>query len=53
MGKLFSIIGYLVLGFIVLSNYINVQLSNTCVILLAIVSAIFMVVGLLIKDKKK
>ena len=53
MGTLFSVIGYLILGFIVLSNYISIQLSNTSVILLAIVSAIFMVVGLLIKDKKK
>ena len=28
MGKILSIIGYLILGFIVLSNYINIQLST-------------------------
>ena len=53
MGKLLSIIGYLILAFIVLTNYTSVQLSNTSVILLAIISAIFMVVGLLFKDKRK
>ena len=53
MGTLISVIGDVILGFIVLSNYISIQLSNTSVILLAIVSAIFMVLGLLIKDKKK
>ena len=53
MGKLFSMIGYLILGFIVLSNYIDIQLSNASVVLLAIISAIFMVLGLLAKDKKK
>ena len=53
MGKLLSIIGYLILAFIVLTNYTSVQLSNTSVILLAIIGVIFMVVGLLFKDKRK
>lgn len=51
MGKIFSIIGYLILGFIVLSNYINIQLSNACIILLSVISVIFMVVGILMKEK--
>lgn len=51
MGKIFSIIGYLILGFIILSNYINIQLSNAGVILLSVISAFFMVVGILIKEK--
>ena len=51
MGKIFSIIGYLILGFIVLSNYIKIQLSNMGIILLSIISVIFMVVGILIKEK--
>lgn len=29
MGKLFSVIGYLILVFIILSNYLNIQLSDT------------------------
>ena len=51
MGKIYSIIGYLILGFIVLSNYIKIQLSNVSIILLSIISVIFMVVGILIKEK--
>lgn len=51
MGKIFSIIGYLILGFIVLSNYINIQLSTAIIILLSAISVIFMVVGILIKEK--
>lgn len=53
MGKIFSIIGYLILGFIVLSNYINIQLSTAIIILLSVISVIFMVVGILIKEKIK
>ena len=53
MGKLFSVIGYLILVFIILSNYINIQLSNTSIVFLGIVSAIFMIVGIFIKDKEK
>ena len=51
MGKIFSIIGYLILGFIILSNYINIQLSNESVILLSVISVFFWVVGILIKEK--
>ena len=51
MGKILSIIGYLILGFIVLSNYINIQLSTAIIILLSVTSVIFMAVGILIKEK--
>ncbi|MCR5836431.1 MAG: hypothetical protein K6G88_07985 [Lachnospiraceae bacterium] len=53
MGKLFSIIGYLILGFVVLTNYIGIELNNASVIILAIVSAVFMVVGILYKGQKE
>ena len=45
------LIGYLILGFIILSNYINIQLSNESVILLSVISVFFWVVGILIKEK--
>lgn len=45
------LIGYLILGFIILSNYINIQLSNESVILLSVISVFFGVVGILIKEK--
>lgn len=50
---IFSIIGYLILVFILLSNYINIELTDMSVIILAVVSAIFMILGILLKDKKK
>ena len=53
MGKLFSVIGYLILVFIILSNYLNIQLSDISVVLLGIIGAIFMSVGIFIKDKNK
>ncbi len=53
MNKIFSIIGYLILAFIILSNYINIELTNTSVIILGVVSAVFMCAGTLLKDKKK
>lgn len=53
MKKMFSIIGYLILVFILLSNYINIELTDVSVIILAVVSAIFMILGILLKDKKK
>ena len=51
MGKFLSIIGYLILVFIIVSNYMNIELSNTSVILLGILSAIFMSIGIFIRDK--
>ena len=52
MGKMLSIIGYLVLAFITFSNYANISLNNTTIILLSIISAIFMCLGIIIKEKK-
>ncbi len=51
--KFFSIIGYLILVFIILSNYVNINLSDRSVIILGILSAIFMCIGILIKDKNE
>lgn len=53
MGKVMSLIGYLILVFIIASNYINIELSDTSIILLGILSAIFMSIGIFIKDKRK
>lgn len=53
MGKLFSIIGYFILVFIILSNYINIKLSDTSIILLGLISAVFMCIGIFMKDKRK
>ena len=53
MSKIFSIIGYLIMVFIVLTNYINIVLSNGSVILLGVLSAVFMCIGIIVKDKKK
>jgi len=53
MGKILIIIGYLILFFIVLSNFINITLSDNSIIVLAVLSAIFMGIGIFIKDKKK
>ena len=53
MQKFFSIIGYLILVFIILSNYVNINLSDRSVIILGILSAIFMCIGILIKDKNE
>jgi len=50
MGKVMSLIGYLILVFIIASNYINIELSDTSIILLGILSAIFMSIGIFIKD---
>lgn len=52
MGKIFNVIGYLILFFVVLSNFININLSDTSIIILAVLSAVFMIVGIFIKDKK-
>ncbi len=52
MGKVLSIIGYLILFFIVLTNFINIELSDASIILLSAVSAVLMVIGIFLKDKK-
>ncbi len=52
MGKILKMLGYLLLLFLVLSNNINVSLSDASIIILGILSAIFMCIGILIDDKK-
>ena len=52
MSKIFMAIGYFIMVFIVLSNYINIVLSNGRIILLGVLSAVFMCIGIIIKDKK-
>jgi len=52
MGKFLKMLGYLILLFLVLSNRININLSNAIIILLGILSAIFMCIGIFIDDKK-
>ena len=51
MGKILSLIGYFILLFVVLTNFINIKLSNTNIIILTILSAIFMSIGIFIKNK--
>ncbi len=52
MGKFLKMLGYLILLFLVVSNYININLSNPIIILLGILSAISMCIGIFIDDKK-
>ncbi len=52
MGKFLKMFGYLLLLFLVLSNNINMSLSDPSIILLGILSAIFMCVGILIDYEK-
>ena len=53
MNKVFSLLGYLILLFLVISNLIDYQISNALVIVLAVLSAVFMSISILIKDKKE
>lgn len=52
MSKYLKMLGYLILLFIVISNYINIDLSSVIIILLGILSAVFMCVGIFIDDTK-
>ncbi len=52
VNKLLSLIGYLILMFLVVSNLIGIHLSNTAVIILAVLSAVFMSVSIILKDRK-
>ncbi len=51
MEKFLKLIGYLILLFIVLSPHININLSNSAVILLGILSAVFICIGIFMNDK--
>ena len=53
MNNVFSLLGYLILLFLVISNLIDYQISNALVIVLAVLSAVFMSISILIKDKKE
>ena len=52
MEKFLKMMGYLILLFIVLSNHINIYLSDAIIILLGILSAIFICIGIFMNDKK-
>lgn len=52
MGKFLKMLGYLILLFLLVSNHININLSNAIIILLGILSAVFMCIGIFINDKK-
>lgn len=51
MGKTLSLIGYFILLFVVITNFINISLSNTGIIILTVFGAIFMSTGILMKNK--
>ena len=53
MNKVFSLLGYLILLFLFFCNLIDYQISNALVIVLAVLSAVFMSISILIKDKKE
>ncbi len=52
MGKYLKMMGYLILIFILLSNFIKFDLSNTIIIILGVLSAILISIGIFINDKK-
>ena len=52
MNKIFSILGYLILVFLLLSNHMNITLTDAIAIVLGVLGAAFMCVGILLKDKK-
>jgi len=53
MSKLFSLLGYSILLFLVFSNIVGYPISNAIVIVLAVLSAIFISISIIIKDKAK
>ena len=53
MSKCFQIIGILILAFIIISNHIDISLSNSAVIILAVLGAVLMCIGIFISDKKQ
>ncbi len=53
MQKFLMLLGYLILFFLVVLNYIDYDVSNVMIIILGIISAIFMGLGIFLKDKKK
>ena len=53
MGKYLKMLGYLILLFLVISNYININFPNAITILLGVLSAILMCAGIYISDTEK
>ncbi len=51
MGKYLKVIGFLILLFILLANYVSINLSNAITIVLGGLSALFMCIGIFISDK--
>ena len=52
MGNLFLASGFLLLGFILSSSYIGIQLSDLMAIILGIASELLMIAGIIIKRIK-
>ncbi|MBQ8120339.1 MAG: hypothetical protein IJ172_06155 [Ruminococcus sp.] len=53
MSKIFSLLGYLILLIVVLSNLLDFSISDPMVIVMCVISAVFMCVSIVSKDKKK
>ena len=53
MSKWLQMIGVLILVFILISNYIDIALSNTSVIILGVLCAVLWCIGIFIDDKDK
>ena len=53
MSKWFKMMGVLLLVFILISNHIDISLSNLAVIILAVLGAVLMCIGIFIADKKQ
>lgn len=51
MSKFLSILGFLMIIFLVVSNYLDVNISNPMVIVIAAISAIFICISVLMQDK--
>ena len=52
MKNLFNVLGWLILLFVILSNRLNLLLSDGIVIVLCIISAIFLCVGIIMNRKR-
>ena len=53
MTTLFSVLGYAILLFLVISNLIGLELSAPIVIVFAVISAVLMCISILVKDKNR
>lgn len=51
MSKFLSILGFLMIIFLVVSNYLDFKISNSMVIVIAAISAIFICISVLTQDK--